>query len=176
MNRKIKLVLLLVLSMTIAACGGNKRDTGANSSSLPTGGDTSGSADQLNAYGTGLSSSELADLGIIGDPLNYKILYFQYNSSVVDRKSDVIARAHARHLASLGGASVNLQGHADERGTRDYNLALGERRGQEIARIMNQEGAGSSTLQVISYGEERPANSAHNEGAWQENRRVEISY
>lgn len=127
-------------------------------------------------YGTGLSASQLAALGIMGNPLDYKTLYFEYNSSAIDRKSDVIARAHARALASRGGARVNLEGHADERGTRDYNLALGERRSQAVAQLMSAEGAGNSSFQTISYGEERPVDASHNEAAWQKNRRVEIAY
>ncbi|MCL4132640.1 UNVERIFIED_CONTAM: hypothetical protein GTU68_035859 [Idotea baltica] len=112
----------------------------------------------------------------MGNPLDYKTLYFEYNSTAIDERSRIIASAHAKSLAQKGGSNVSLEGHADERGTRDYNLALGERRGQAVAQLMSAVGAGNSSLQTISYGEERPANSAHNEAAWQENRRVEISY
>ena len=103
-------------------------------------------------------------------------MYFEYNSTSIDERSRIIIGAHARHLASIGGSRVTLEGHADERGTRDYNLALGERRGQAVAQLLGTEGAGNSSVQTISYGEERPANTAHNEAAWQENRRVQIAY
>lgn len=171
MNRNLRLVLMIFLGLALTACSG-KKDQGTvntNSSVAPT-------SDNADAYGTGYSMQDLLDMGIDGNPLDYKTVYFQYNSSNVDRKSDVIVRAHARKLASMGGASVSLEGHADERGTRDYNLALGERRSQAVAQIMNAEGAGNSDLRTISYGEERAANPAHNEAAWQQNRRVEISY
>ena len=125
---------------------------------------------------TGMTQSELEGLGIMGNPLSYKTLYFEYNSSAIDRRSEVIARAHALALGESGGAKVVLEGHADERGTRDYNLALGELRSQAVARLMSDAGAGNSELQAISYGEERPADASHSEAAWQANRRVEISY
>ena len=131
---------------------------------------------QNNAFGSGYSAEELLSrFGIEGDPLNYKVLYFEYNSSAIDERSKIIATRHAQYLGQSGGARVNLEGHADERGTRDYNLALGERRSQRVAELMNAAGAGSA-IQTISYGEERPAESAHNEAAWQLNRRVEIKY
>jgi len=173
MNRKLSLVLMIALGLTLSACAG-KKDQGTldnSSGTVSRGGDSSG-----NAYGTGLSAQQLIDLGINGDPLNYKTVYFEYNSSAIDERSRVITEAHARHLRKRGGAQVSLQGHADERGTRDYNLALGERRAQSVAQLMSAVGAGNSGLQTISYGEERPADTAHNEAAWQLNRRVEISY
>ena len=123
----------------------------------------------------GYSEDQLRALGITENPLNYKIVYFQYNSSSVDERSRIIIDAHARNLGRNGGAQVGLEGHADERGTRDYNLALGERRAQEVGRLLNAGGA-SSTIQTISYGEERPVDPGHNESAWQQNRRVAINY
>lgn len=174
MNRKLSLVLMIVLGLTLSACAGNKKDQGTAGKDGANTGLNAGDAGS-NAYGTGYSAQELADrFGINGNPLDYKTLYFQYNSTVVDERSRIIASAHARNLSS--GTRVSLEGHADERGSRDYNLALGERRAQAVSQLMNAEGAGNSTLQTISYGEERPANTEHNESAWQQNRRVEISY
>ncbi len=171
MNRKLNLVLMLVLGLALSACAG-KKDGGANDNAGGNAGLATGDAGS-NAWGTGYSAEELSSrFGIEGNPLNYKTVYFEYNSSVMDERSNIIARAHARNL---NGQSVSLQGHADERGTRDYNLALGERRAQSVSNTMNAEGANGS-LQTISYGEERPANTAHNEAAWQQNRRVEIVY
>ena len=72
--------------------------------------------------------------------------------------------------------SIRLEGHADERGTREYNLALGERRANAVRAYLVAQGASRSQIEVISYGEEKPANSGHNESSWAENRRVEIVY
>jgi len=177
MYRKLSLVLMVVLSLSLAACG--KKDSGvsgAGNSTLPTDTGALGAGEGPNAWNTGYSAEELASrFGIMGNPLNYTTLYFEYNSSSLDERSTIIATAHARHLSNLGGTNVTLEGHADERGSRDYNLALGERRGQAVGQLMGAEGA-ASPMQTISYGEERPVNSSHTESAWKENRRVEISY
>ncbi|MBX2847846.1 MAG: OmpA family protein [Acidiferrobacterales bacterium] len=177
MNRKLSLVLVMALGLTLTACAG-KKDQGTTGAGATTTAPTGTGIEDRNPYGLnlGYTVEELAQYGINGNPLNYKTLYFEYNSSSIDKRSEIIATAHARNLANTGGSNVTLEGHADERGTRDYNLALGERRGQAVAQLMNAVGAGSSSIQTISYGEERPANTAHNEAAWQENRRVQISY
>jgi len=72
--------------------------------------------------------------------------------------------------------SVRLEGHADERGTREYNLALGERRANAVQAYLIAQGVSRSQMEVISYGEEKPADSGHDEGSWTKNRRVEIVY
>ncbi len=172
MNRTLKLSLLVVLGLTLAACGSTKKNEDTGSVTV----DQSAPLVDRDYMNTGMTQSELEGLGIMGNPLSYKTLYFEYNSSAIDRRSEVIARAHALALGESGGAKVVLEGHADERGTRDYNLALGELRSQAVARLMSDAGAGNSELQAISYGEERPADASHSEAAWQANRRVEISY
>lgn len=168
MNRTLKLSLLVVLGLTLAACGSTKKNEEVTV-------DRSAPLVDRDYMNTGMTQSELEGLGIMGNPLGYKTLYFEYNSSAIDRRSEVIARAHALAVGE-SGAKVVLEGHADERGTRDFNLALGELRSQAVARLMADSGAGNSELQTISYGEERPADASHSEAAWQANRRVEISY
>lgn len=176
MNRKTSLLLVVLMGLTLSACGGKKvaQEQAPTTPSAPPVANNNG--DEANAWGTGLSKRELSDLGITQDPLNYNVVYFAYNSSAVDRRSDIIISAHARNLGKRGGGRVVLEGHADERGTRDYNLALGERRANQVANLMRAVGAGNSSMQAISYGEERPVNEAHNEEAWAQNRRVKISY
>jgi peptidoglycan-associated lipoprotein len=170
MNRKIHLSLLVLIGLTLSACSGKEE---AVVDTKPT---TTAPVVDNNAYGTGMSAADLASLGIYGDPADEKVMYFEYNSTAISARSRVIAEAHARKLSKMGGKKVSLEGHADERGTRDYNLALGERRTQAIAGHMKAEGAGSSEFSSISYGEERPVDTSHNEEAWKKNRRVEISY
>jgi len=166
------------MAVFLTACAGKKKD--APVAVEDAGGNTSGAENYDSSTGNpwgvpGYSEDQLRALGITENPLNYKIVYFQYNSSSVNERSRIIIDAHARNLGRNGGAQVGLEGHADERGTRDYNLALGERRAQEVGRLLNAGGA-SSTVQTISYGEERPVDSGHNESAWQQNRRVAINY
>lgn len=127
-------------------------------------------------YGLGYSGSYLRSLGLDRNPLEYDTIYFPYNSSSFGERGKIIIEAHAKHLASTAATSVILEGHADERGTREYNLALGERRGQSVQDKMNSLGTGVSTVKVISYGEERPVVLENSEDAWRANRRVQILY
>lgn len=173
MNRKLGLIMTVLIGLVLTACA-SKPTVVETESTTPVVTDTA-TVDK-NAYGSGYSVSDLASqFGINGDPLNYKVLYFEYNSSAIDERSRIIATRHAQNLGEKGGLRVNLEGHADERGTRDFNLALGERRAQTVAQLMNAAGA-SSTIETISYGEERPVDAAHTETAWKANRRVEIKY
>ncbi|MBL4670866.1 MAG: OmpA family protein [Arenicella sp.] len=174
MNRKLGLIMTVLMGLVLTACASNEKQVVETESTKPVVVDTA-NVDR-NAYGSGYSVSDLASqFGIDGDPLNYKVLYFKYNSSAIDERSRIIATRHAQYLGEKGGLRVNLEGHADERGTRDFNLALGERRAQTVAQLMNTAGA-SSAIETISYGEERPVNVAHTETAWKANRRVGIKY
>ncbi len=87
-----------------------------------------------------------------------------------------VINAHAKHLAAFGAARVRLEGHTDERGSREYNIALGERRAQAVRRALLLQGAADSQLTTVSYGEERPAAEGSDEAAYEKNRRVEIVY
>ena len=186
MSYKSRLVIVALMGIFLTACAG-KKETGSGTDTTTTTGANDGTSTGVgsrngsvissgaNAYGTRFTAEELRRMGIEGDPLNYKTVYFQYNSSRIDQRSDVIVRAHGRHLQGRSDIRVSLEGHADERGTRDFNLALGERRAQEVHNLLKATGA-SSPVNTISYGEERPVETAHNESAWTRNRRVEISY
>ena len=87
-----------------------------------------------------------------------------------------IIEAHAGYLAAHPNARVILEGHTDERGSREYNLALGERRSIAVRQMMTVLGVSPDQIQVVSYGEEKPAAEGHDEEAWRLNRRVEITY
>ncbi len=99
--------------------------------------------------------------------------YFEYDSS--DLKQDAMRAldVHARDLQS-NGARVVLEGHADERGTREYNMALGERRAKAVQRYLVLQGVSPAQLEPVSYGEERPNVIGHDENSWSQNRRVEL--
>ncbi len=108
------------------------------------------------------------------EALRTRIFYFDFDVAEfrpVDRDT---LTYHARDLAANPGKSVRLEGHADERGTREYNLALGERRANGIRDFLIVNGASRSQIETVSYGEERPARSGTSEQAYQANRRVEI--
>ena len=109
-------------------------------------------------------------------PLSKRVIYFSYDSTTVRSEFMPMVKAHARYLARHSNVRITLQGHTDERGSREYNVALGEQRARSIARKLGVLGAGDEQLRVISYGEEKPASHGHDEQAWHLNRRVEIVY
>jgi len=109
-------------------------------------------------------------------PLAKRIVYFDFDSAEVVNGYRPVIEAHAAYLSDHPGASITLEGHADERGSREYNLGLGERRGQSIERMLVLLGATDRQVQTVSYGEEKPAADGHGESVWELNRRVEITY
>lgn len=104
------------------------------------------------------------------------IFYFDFDQAIVRRAGHEELNKHAKVLSSDRYLRVRIEGHADERGTREYNLALGERRANAISAYLIAQGASMGQIEVISYGEEKPANNGHSESSWAENRRVEIVY
>lgn len=104
------------------------------------------------------------------------VFYFDFDQAIVKRAGHEELNKHANVLRADRSLRVRLEGHADERGTREYNLALGERRANAVQAYLVAQGASRSQIEVISYGEEKPANMGHSESAWAQNRRVEIVY
>ena len=98
--------------------------------------------------------------------LEEKIIYFEYDSSKIPEKFLNLVRLHASNLVSDPGISVTLEGHSDERGSREYNLALGERRAMSVRQQLVLFGVSAGQLTVVSYGEERPADDGHNDAAY----------
>lgn len=109
-------------------------------------------------------------------PLSQRVLYFELDSSEIKEIDRDIITVHAEFLAANPEISIVLEGHADERGSREYNIALGEKRAKAVKRIMTLQGVTDKQIQVISFGEERPVALGHDEAAWNLNRRVEILY
>lgn len=103
-----------------------------------------------------------------------RLIYFDFDSSEIRPEYAAAIATHARRLAANPTLTVRLEGHTDERGSREYNVALGERRAQSVRRALLLQGAGESQVATLSYGEERPAVDGSSEDAWAQNRRVEI--
>lgn len=104
------------------------------------------------------------------------VIYFEFDSAVLDDTSVQVVNAHAQYLQNNPAARVRLAGHTDERGTREYNIALGERRADTVRRALLLRGVSRSQLTVVSYGEELPAVTGTGENVWAQNRRVEFNY
>jgi peptidoglycan-associated lipoprotein len=108
--------------------------------------------------------------------LSQRVIYFEFDRSNVRGQFRPIVEAHAAYLRANPSARVILEGHTDERGSREYNLGLGERRGSAVDELLRAGGVPSRQIEVVSYGEERPVCRDSNEDCWQRNRRTEIVY
>lgn len=109
-------------------------------------------------------------------PLYEKVIYFDFDSAEVRSEFLPTLRAHADYLVNTPAARLVIEGHCDERGSREYNIALGERRANAVKRFLEAEGVSPLQLETVSYGEERPAVPGHDEEAWSRNRRAELVY
>ena len=105
-----------------------------------------------------------------------RTIYFDFDSAVIQGQGVDVVAAHAKYLAAHPDARVRLEGNTDERGSREYNIGLGDRRAQSARRAMLLQGVADSQVTTVSYGEERPAVMGHSEAAWAKNRRVDIVY
>jgi len=108
-------------------------------------------------------------------PLYTKVIYFDFDQSSIRPEFIDTLKAHATYLIT-SGAPVTLEGHADERGSREYNIALGERRAITVRRFLEAEGVPASQLTTVSYGEERPADPGYGDASWAANRRAVLVY
>ena len=108
--------------------------------------------------------------------LRQRVVYFDFDKSEIKPEFQQIIACHAKYLRDRPMARMTLEGNTDERGTREYNLGLGERRGNAVTSALQADGGQASQMNVVSYGEERPTCREHNEDCWSKNRRVEIVY
>jgi peptidoglycan-associated lipoprotein len=105
-----------------------------------------------------------------------RLVYFDYDSYVIKPEYQSLIEAHARFLKANGTRKVNIEGHTDERGGREYNLALGQRRSEAVRRALGLLGVPDSQVEAVSFGKEKPAAPGSDEAAWAQNRRAELFY
>lgn len=110
------------------------------------------------------------------NPLSSSVIYFDLDSATVRDRDMAVLNAHAQYLTANPSARARLEGHADERGSREYNVALSENRAQSVRRLMTFQGMNANRTKIIAYGEEKPVEFCQSERCWQQNRRVEIVY
>ncbi len=135
--------------------------------------------DAAEAQTFGTEEDDRSGMSSLDDPqslLAVRIIYFEYDSSDIKSEDRATVEAHAAYLVANPNTNMTLEGHADERGSREYNLALGERRAHTVKRQMTLLGASPNQIRTVSYGEERPAIDDHDDYSWSQNRRVEIIY
>jgi peptidoglycan-associated lipoprotein len=201
MNQNMKHWLLAaLLAMFLSACATTDETISTEGDGAPidgqaqdgssgtTGDDSTGGAAATGLYGSdGSDGTAIADdssramnatamLEQTDGDLADRIIYFEYDSAKLSSESIAILEVHGNFLATNGEVSVRLEGHSDERGSREYNIALGDRRAQSVRRVLLFQGASSDQIETVSYGEEEPADSGHDEAAWSKNRRVELIY
>lgn len=139
----------------------------------------SGSADDVSAVirdgGADASKTKAATPEVVQELLgNFGKVRFAYDAYELDDQSKEALKRNADILLTYGNVEVEIEGHADERGSTEYNLALGEKRAEAVRRFLTAAGVGTKRVRTISYGEERPAVQGHDEVAWSENRRAEF--
>lgn len=105
-----------------------------------------------------------------------RVVYFDYDSSVIKPEFQSLIEAHARYIKADGKRKVAIEGHTDERGGREYNLALGQRRSEAVRSALKVLGVADNQVEAVSFGKEKPAVQGNTEAAWSKNRRAEISY
>ena len=181
MIKLMRYFIVLSVIVTLSGCGlGPLKKRGDQS------GDAAADQTQDNQYTTPgddqaekFSSGASLDVSSLNDPnspLSQRVLYFDLDSSQIKDEDRDILTVHAEFLAAHSEITVVLEGHADERGSREYNIALGEKRAKAVKQIMTLQGVTEKQIQVISFGEERPVALGHDSSAWNLNRRVEILY
>ena len=190
------LLALVISTLLLSACS----DTNEKDASLTDGsqnassGINDASTSGLNK-GSGMTGSEIGGSGMNGmsgngdyastlgpefndpnNPLSKRTVYFMLDSSEVMPDFVPVIAAHAQYLIANPVQRITLEGHGDERGSREYNIALGEQRAKSVAGMMKVQGVSESQLEIVSYGEEKPSAYGSDEEAWEKNRRVEIVY
>lgn len=169
------LIVLFMACLGIAGCASKHAKTTTEAPASEVAGSQSSGAG-ANAANTAGQNGDEETPGPQAGLLAKRIVYFDFDSSEIKGDGTDIVAAHAKYLATNPTARVRLEGHTDDRGSREYNIGLGERRAQSVRRALLLQGASEAQLSTVSYGAERPAVAGHDEAAWSKNRRVEIVY
>ncbi len=171
------LLVLCLAGLILSGCASKETaDTGPDMEPMEQAPDT-GSSTDTGMMGPSVENGKvLVDDGMGSTEMLQGIFYFDFDQAIVKRVGHEELNKHAKVLRDDRYMNVRLEGHADERGTREYNLALGERRANAVRAYLVAQGAARSQIEVISYGEEKPADMGHSESSWAQNRRVEIVY
>ena len=173
MKLSIYRLITVVLIAVLAGCsskGGTKEGAAI---------EDRGTSAEGGAVTSGLGSGASFESYLMDNPdspLQSRVIYFEYDSAEIAVADIDLVNAHAGYLGENPGQRITLEGHTDERGSREYNIALGERRAISVQRVLELNGVSSSQVTIVSYGEEKPAADGNSEPAWRLSRRVEIIY
>ena len=170
-----KLVISVLLVNLLVACASDKaKDTSAASAA---------SSEASTAASAAASTSTTSKDNVAADPLNdpnsllaKRSVYFAYDMSAVQDADKPVVMAHGKYMGDRTDRKVRVEGNADERGSNEFNLALGQRRADGVKKMLVLGGAKASQIETVSYGEEKPKASGHDEAAWAQNRRADLNY
>lgn len=176
--RIFKLGMAVIFSLALVACASSDTEDTSDSSNMPAATDNQPTQSssrpaqpQAADPNAGLTPQQIRERDAA---MNTTVFYFEFDRSDLSAEARSSLVFHANFLKANPSTRYRLEGHADERGTREYNLALGERRAQAVERYLQVQGVSSGQLETISYGEERPVDTGTTEAAYARNRRVEI--
>ena len=158
-------VIVSGVAFGLVGCTASKNRSASNEYT-----DSNGVNTASNFYGEVLSPEQELAL------LNQKVVHFAYDDSRLSQHDERVLNVHAKYMLDHPNISLRVKGHTDERGGREYNIALGERRAQTVGRFLETKGVPSNRISEVSYGKEQPVNLESNEAAWAENRRAELEY
>lgn len=167
MNTTYKVLLAAALVASLAACAKKTKPEAPVSDTMDPPAETMPAQDDGRFTADDLDSDSC---------LRQRVVYFDLDQDTLKPEFEAIMACHAKYLQDQPSSRVTLEGNADERGSREYNRGLGERRGNAVSSALEGNGGSASQLSVVSYGEERPTCTDSNESCWSQNRRVEIVY
>lgn len=179
-----KALALTVTVLALSACSKDVQDTSANAATADANAAAQDAAQKGDATGAAVGG-QIEDAAAAADAakaeaekalLESTTFYFDFDKFDIKQESKQALTAHGAYLAANPAAKVVLEGHTDERGTVEYNLALGENRAKSVKRFLLVQGAAANQVDTVSFGEERPAQLGQNESAWSQNRRVALQY
>ncbi|MBQ1783092.1 MAG: peptidoglycan-associated lipoprotein Pal [Gammaproteobacteria bacterium] len=165
LNALFKAGLLALGMMTLVACESTENVTDAGATTTET----------VAPAETGPTAAELEEQRLAELRKNH-VVYFEFDKTDILPQDEEILRAHGAYLAEKSNVKVLIEGHCDERGTPEYNIALGERRANSVVNYLKGLGVSDAQLSVVSYGEEKPVDPSSNEAAWSKNRRAVLVY
>jgi len=168
-----KIVVSIVLLNLLAACASQQPKAPVEEAPV-----TKASAPASTAT-TAPATASHAEVDPLNDPtsiLAKRSVYYPFDVAVVQDNDKPTVQAHAKYLSEHGNRNVRLEGNCDERGSNEYNLGLGQRRADGVKKMLMVGGVNSAQLESVSYGEEKPRASGHDETSWAQNRRTDLNY
>jgi peptidoglycan-associated lipoprotein len=184
LNKVLKGLLIAIPVLALTACGSTSNTSAGGEGSSSSSANTSSSSSANN------SNSDSPEVGTVNQVESYEekqeredaqhrqnqTIYFEYDKNNVQYQFNDMLSAHARFLVKNPSVKITIEGHCDERGTPEYNIALGERRAKSVAKYLTTLGVAQSQITIVSYGEEKPANKSRTEAGFAKNRRAILVY